>query len=261
MSVQYLRQASRPLIQTLFPRTAGTTRCPHLLSRGSRYVQSVIAPGRSLVTSSICRRDFVPRSEGFTDHVSPFKKQRQTELREEQESEDPLYPESHPRLHHRAERMSVPEFIEAFNDHLDETKDIFVCGRVRSKRIVGKNLIFLDIVNEFERLQVMVNRSQCMLDQEERRIKFSLFRSLIEVGDHICRIPNAHCFPQMLTIWQRSSESLPVPRLESSPSRPKPCLNYCRPPWSRSPRSSPTPRRECKIDTLTCWSTARQSMS
>ncbi|KAI5467322.1 hypothetical protein BGZ63DRAFT_346295 [Mariannaea sp. PMI_226] len=107
-------------------------------------------------------------------------------LWEEHQSEDPLYPESHPRLTHTQQRYSVPEFIQAFDaiEHADLDK-VTVYGRVRSKRAAGKYLIFLDIVNEFERLQVMVNKSKCMGDQDTRNHKFALFRNLIEVGDHI----------------------------------------------------------------------------
>ncbi|KAF5670424.1 lysyl-tRNA synthetase class II [Fusarium circinatum] len=125
------------------------------------------------------------RSQDGLEGYSSFKQQRRTELWAEKESEDPLFEETHPRLIHRAERMTVPEFHEAFRDALDESKDISVCGRVRSKRVVGKNLIFLDIVNEFARLQIMLNRSKCMVEEEARVLKFALLRNLIEVGDHI----------------------------------------------------------------------------
>ncbi|KAF5546314.1 lysyl-tRNA synthetase class II [Fusarium mexicanum] len=127
----------------------------------------------------------VARSQDGLEGYSSFKQQRRTELWAEKESEDPLFEETHPRLIHRAERMTVPEFHEAFRDALDESKDISVCGRVRSKRVVGKNLIFLDIVNEFARLQIMLNRSKCMVEEEARGLKFALLRNLIEVGDHI----------------------------------------------------------------------------
>ncbi|KAF4496589.1 lysyl-tRNA synthetase, class II [Fusarium agapanthi] len=125
------------------------------------------------------------RSQDGLEGYSSFKQQRRTELWAEKESEDPLFEETHPRLIHRADRMTVPEFHEAFRDALNDSKDISVCGRVRSKRVVGKNLIFLDIVNEFERLQIMLNRSKCMVEEEARSLKFALLRNLIEVGDHI----------------------------------------------------------------------------
>ncbi|KAJ4271582.1 mitochondrial lysine-tRNA synthetase [Fusarium torreyae] len=178
-----------------------------------------VAHGRSLTTSAP-RRDSEARYQGSTEGFSPFKQQRRTELWAEQESEDPLYPETHPRLEHRARRMSVPEFHEAFRDSLDDTRDINICGRVRSKRVVGKNLIFLDIVNEFERLQVMVNRSKCMLDQEERRVKFSLFRNLIEVGDHISivGIPTRTKAGE-LTIEAKALPELLSPTMEQIPEK------------------------------------------
>lgn len=172
------------------------------------------------MTSSIRSRDSITKPERSVDHLSPFKRQRQTELWEEEHSEDPLYPESHPRIQNRFKRMSVPEFIEAFNDNLDGTKDLEICGRVRSKRIVGKNLIFLDIVNEFERLQVMVNRSQCMLDLEGRRAKFSLFKNLIEVGDHISvvGIPTRTKAGE-LTIQAKALPELLSPAMEQIPEK------------------------------------------
>ncbi|KAF4341721.1 lysyl-tRNA synthetase class II [Fusarium beomiforme] len=133
-----------------------------------------VASGRPLGTSAASNQEGM---EGY----SSFKQKRRTELWAEKESEDPLFEETHPRLVHNALRKSVPEFHEAFQEALDDSKYVSVCGRVRSKRVVGKNLIFLDIVNEFERLQVMLNRSKCMVEEEERRLKFAMFRNLIEV--------------------------------------------------------------------------------
>jgi lysyl-tRNA synthetase class II len=147
----------------------------------------------------------------------------------------------------------VPEFHEAFQNNLD-AEDITVHGRVRSKRVVGKNLIFLDIVNEFTRLQVMVNRSKCMVEHDKRKLKFGMFRNLIEVGDHICRVPNAYpVVSQMLTVWQQSLVSRLVLRLVNSPLRPRLSPSSCLLPWSRFPRSSPILRRECKSVMLICW--------
>ncbi|EXK95882.1 lysyl-tRNA synthetase, class II [Fusarium oxysporum f. sp. raphani 54005] len=180
MSVRYLRQASRPLIQSISQTTSA--RCSHALSCGNSsrtlWGSQSVAYGRSLATSAA-------RSQDGLEGYSSFKQQRRTELLAEKESEDPLFEETHPRLIHHAERKTVPEFHEAFRDALDDSKYISVCGRVRSKRVVGKNLIFLDIVNEFERLQVMLNRSKCMVEEEARSLKFGMLRNLIEVGDHI----------------------------------------------------------------------------
>ncbi|KAH6900277.1 hypothetical protein B0T10DRAFT_470108 [Thelonectria olida] len=187
MPVQSIRMASRPLIRSLPLRAPGIARCSHKPSRGGSMArvdwgeQSFFA--RRCLSTSLCR-NASPKDSG--DSLSPFKKQRRTMLWEEQQSEDPLYPESHPRLKPAHKRLTVPEFIEAFNatEHAD-LENVTVYGRVRSKRAAGKYLIFLDIVNEFERLQVMVNKSKCMGDQDTRNHKFALFRNLIEVGDHI----------------------------------------------------------------------------
>ncbi|KAH7156280.1 hypothetical protein EDB81DRAFT_684667 [Dactylonectria macrodidyma] len=189
MSVQYLRLAGRPLIQSP-SRVPGIVRRSHFLNRNGSVTrgesEQSVAFRRFLSIFSVCRYSSKYGPKDRVEELSPFKKQRRTMLWEEQQSEDPLYPESHPRLEHTRQRYSVPEFIEAFNaaEH-DEMEDVTVYGRVRSKRAAGKYLIFLDIVNEFERLQVMVNKSKCMKDQDTRNHKFALFRNLIEVGDHI----------------------------------------------------------------------------
>ncbi|KAF4980809.1 hypothetical protein FZEAL_3263 [Fusarium zealandicum] len=223
MSVRYFRQAGRPLIQTL----SQNTRCPLVLSRGdslttrAEWSPGNVVNGRSMAISAAHRRDAAAgQYQESAAGLSPFKQQRRTDLWEERESEDPLYPESHPRLEHRAKRLSVPEFLEAFQNELDDSKDVSVCGRVRSKRVVGKNLIFLDIVNEFERLQVMINRSKCMLDQEDRRIKFSLFKNLIEVGDHISivGIPTRTKAGE-LTIEAKALPELLSPTMEQIPEK------------------------------------------
>ncbi|KAM0344378.1 hypothetical protein ACHAPU_007562 [Fusarium lateritium] len=151
---------------------------------------------------------------------SSFKQQRRTELFAEQESEDPLFTETHPRIVHRAERMSVPEFHEAFREGLDGSKTVTVYGRVRSKRVVGKGLMFVDIVNEFTRLQVMINRKTCMVDQEERRLKFAMFRNMIEVGDHISivGVPTRTTAGE-LTIEAKSLPELLSPTMEQIPEK------------------------------------------
>ncbi|KAM0203522.1 hypothetical protein ACHAPQ_000441 [Fusarium lateritium] len=151
---------------------------------------------------------------------SSFKQKRRTELQMEKESEDPLFTETHPRLSHRAERMSVPEFHEAFRGGFDGSRPVNVCGRVRSKRVVGKGLMFLDIANEFTRLQVMINRKTCMADQDDRKLKFGMFRNLIEVGDHISivGVPTLTTAGE-LTIEAKSLPELLSPTMEQIPEK------------------------------------------
>ncbi|KPM38612.1 hypothetical protein AK830_g7951 [Neonectria ditissima] len=225
MSVPYLRLTRRSLIQSLSLRAPGIARCSHISSRcGSVTRREWSAHGvafRRSLSTSVGRQAWPKAPEESSEDLSPFKTQRRTMLWEEQQSEDPLYPESHPRLEHKRQRYSVPEFIDAFDaiEHA-EMEEVTVYGRVRSKRAAGKYLIFLDIVNEFERLQVMVNRAQCMKDQETRQHKFAMFRNLIEVGDHISitGVPTRTKAGQ-LTIAATALPELLAPAMEQIPEK------------------------------------------
>ena len=59
-------------------------------------------------------------------------------------------------------------------------------GRVNSKRLHGKYLMFLDIINEFERVQAMINWRTVKDASSITKPQFRLFTQLIERGDHIC---------------------------------------------------------------------------
>lgn len=124
------------------------------------------------------------------DHASPFKQQRRTDLGKDMESESPLYPQSYPRIKPSEDRMAVPEFL-ATKDDGASSHLINLVGRVRAKRVVGKHLVFLDIVNEFQKVQIMVNKKNCFQPSDNvcthNTKKFQLFVSLVQVGDHICR--------------------------------------------------------------------------
>lgn len=125
-------------------------------------------------------------AHGDGENVSPFKQHRRNELRNDQESEDPLYSDPYPRLDSSAARKAAPEFLDEFQDDLP-SDEVTLTGRIRSKRVVGKSLIFLDIVNEFQKVQIMINKNKCVSDKQSRIQKFALFKNLIQVGDHICR--------------------------------------------------------------------------
>ncbi|KAH6609330.1 hypothetical protein Trco_002676 [Trichoderma cornu-damae] len=118
------------------------------------------------------------------DVVSPFKRHRLKELQEDQRSEDPLYPEAYPRLESSSIRKSVPEFLQESQDELS-SEPVTLSGRIRSKRVVGNSLIFLDITNEFQKVQIMINKSKVASEQQARVHKFRLLKNLIQVGDHI----------------------------------------------------------------------------
>ncbi|KAK5992804.1 Lysyl-tRNA synthetase [Cladobotryum mycophilum] len=142
--------------------------------------------------------------------LSPFKQHRQNELLEDQQSEDPLYPETYPRLDLPTERKSVPEFLEDFHNRLSE-EHVTLTGRVRSKRVVGKYLIFVDIVNEFQRVQVMINKSKCVSEKFRSVHKFGLFKNLIQIGDHI----SVTGVPTRTNTGQLSLEARQLPELLS----------------------------------------------
>ena len=122
------------------------------------------------------------------DGLSSWKRHRQEELKEDQASEEPLFQESYPRIPSSPLRKSVPDFINDFHDRL-ANDEVQLAGRIRSKRVVGKNLIFVDIVNEFQKVQVMINKNKCGQDSNRRVQKFALLKNLIQIGDHICKRP------------------------------------------------------------------------
>jgi lysyl-tRNA synthetase class 2 len=83
--------------------------------------------------------------------------------------------------------LRVQEFCQRYNDieHSAEpvkTEPITVRGRVRSIRRSGKGLIFLDVVQDLQKLQVVVNRKRIEdLSNEQFVDEHSLFRR----GDHV----------------------------------------------------------------------------
>ncbi|KAL6813494.1 hypothetical protein GGI42DRAFT_339575 [Trichoderma sp. SZMC 28013] len=127
---------------------------------------------------------FVKEEQEEHDVVSPFKRHRQKELQEDQKSESPLYPEAYPRLESSSIRKSVLEFLQE-SQHELSNEPVTLSGRIRSKRVVGSSLIFLDITNEFQKVQIMINKSKVASEQESRVHKFRLLKNLIQVGDHI----------------------------------------------------------------------------
>ncbi|OAR00189.1 hypothetical protein LLEC1_07671 [Akanthomyces lecanii] len=155
------------------------------------------------------------------EHASPFKQQRRSDLGKDQASESPLYPESYPRIESSEARMAVPEFLESEENELSQPL-INLVGRVRAKRVVGKNLVFLDIVNEFQKVQIVVNKSKCVepLDNicTHNSKKFHLFRSLIQVGDHISvNGVRDHTPAGLLTLAAREIPELLSPTMEQIP--------------------------------------------
>lgn len=125
-------------------------------------------------------------AQDVNEELSPFKKQRKEDLLKASTEDEPLFTESYPRLEDpKVRRVSVSEFLEAFHSRLPD-EEVQLLGRVRAKRIAGKGLIFLDVVNEFQKVQVMLSKNGVATDPNPSH-RFRLFRSVIQVGDHICK--------------------------------------------------------------------------
>ncbi|EFY87743.1 putative lysyl-tRNA synthetase (lysine--tRNA ligase) [Metarhizium acridum CQMa 102] len=148
------------------------------------------AGARGFFSESVKKASRFTGAQDSSESLSPFKQHRRDELREDQQSDDPLYANPYPRLESSATRKSAPEFLEDFDEQAP-SEEVTLSGRVRSKRVVGKSLIFLDIVNEFQKVQIMVNKNKCVSEKHGRIQKFSLFKHLIQVGDHISVTGNA----------------------------------------------------------------------
>jgi lysyl-tRNA synthetase class 2 len=85
--------------------------------------------------------------------------------------------------------VSIPEFRRQYEDKQQFDSDMpaaTVYGRIRSKRQHGKFLLFVDVVNEFERLQGLISW-KALLGAKVTEEQFNEFLHLIEVGDHICK--------------------------------------------------------------------------
>lgn len=112
------------------------------------------------------------------------------------------------------------EFDEGFYDAEREATVLraTLTGRVRAKRVVGSGLVFVDIVNDFQKVQVMINKKKCLAT--EHRQAFKLWRNLIQVGDHISvtgvsRLTDAG----ELTLEAESLPELLSPTMEQIPEK------------------------------------------
>jgi hypothetical protein len=67
-----------------------------------------------------------------------------------------------------------------------EISMLTLLGRVRSVREAGKNLLFIDIVHNEARLQVMANLGGLQKDVGYSTEELQRFRKLIKPGDYFC---------------------------------------------------------------------------
>lgn len=58
-------------------------------------------------------------------------------------------------------------------------------GRIRSVRLAGSKLMFLDIERDTQRLQIMVERKK--LSQDDSEDKFKSLKKVARIGDWICK--------------------------------------------------------------------------
>lgn len=172
-------------------KTASTRRIGHLASSNQ-------GPGRQ--ASLIRRIDYVISTKDITGRgYSTFKNKRSTLTAEDEQadfanrkevlfsSDKPVYPLLSDVTPADASILRVKEFCERYEEveHSAEpvkTKPITVRGRVRSIRRSGKGLIFLDIVQDLQKLQVVINRKRIEnLSNEQFVEEHLLFRR----GDHV----------------------------------------------------------------------------
>ncbi|TKW55933.1 Lysine--tRNA ligase, mitochondrial [Colletotrichum tanaceti] len=132
------------------------------------------------------KRDSIANQTEEKARISEFQKMR-LEALEEVGARD-LYDETHPRLVHRQKPMSVPTFRKVWKKaKLDDPSNEIVTlyGRVQSVRLHGKKLVFITIVNEFEKIQGMINYGNLGNVPNMNIDTFKLFTRLIGRGDHI----------------------------------------------------------------------------
>ncbi len=65
-------------------------------------------------------------------------------------------------------------------------KSLITLGRVRSVRLLGSKLMFLDIERNYTRLQIMVDARK-LVDQDDSD-SFDNFKKVVKVGDWICEL-------------------------------------------------------------------------
>ncbi|KAF2273477.1 class II aaRS and biotin synthetase [Westerdykella ornata] len=96
--------------------------------------------------------------------------------------------EYHPRLEHGTgvERISVREFNSRYEKVQDTQPDVVsVIGRVRSVRLLGSKLMFLDIERDTQRLQAMVELKKLIGLDASLEDGFKSFKKVVRTGDWI----------------------------------------------------------------------------
>jgi lysyl-tRNA synthetase class 2 len=116
-----------------------------------------------------------------------FRTQVQDRIAELQEADALQWP----RIKSDKDSMTIEEYIQkyaALMGHGDIQEDLYVKvrGRVRSFRIAGKALVFLDIAQDGASVQIVLNRSKLEGFAGVNRKDFVEFYHLVRRGDFIC---------------------------------------------------------------------------
>uniref|UniRef100_L2G0B8 Lysyl-tRNA synthetase n=1 Tax=Colletotrichum fructicola (strain Nara gc5) TaxID=1213859 RepID=L2G0B8_COLFN len=197
----------RPIVRT--PQVAIPFRSLHVgRPSGTSRLQNGAAGRTQDSVEAEGEKGFMPKGES----MSEFKKMRIKALEEVTgDWSEALVKDRYPRLKHMTKKVSVPVFKKRWiKEKLEKPSEEIVTlyGRVHSIRTQGKRLLFVTIVNEFEKIQGMINFGN--LNDKITLDKFGLLTRMIEKGDHIsltgkpCRTKtgaltlNAVVLPQLL---------------------------------------------------------------
>ncbi|KAJ4316498.1 mitochondrial lysine-tRNA synthetase [Neodidymelliopsis sp. IMI 364377] len=189
---------SRPALHFLRP----------YLYRGTRTLK----PQQAQAYLSVQRRFKQTTADAFTGLHDVEKQKRLDQLK----NIKPLG-EYHPQLVYPAgaESLSLRDFNAKYAD-VQETKtdNVTVFGRVRSVRLAGSKLMFLDIERDTQRLQVMVERKK--LNQDDSDELFKSLKKVARIGDWVSVEGN----PTRTSSGQLSVLAMKVPQILA------PCLHH-----------------------------------
>ncbi|KAJ4358302.1 mitochondrial lysine-tRNA synthetase [Didymosphaeria variabile] len=180
----------------------------------NRGIQSAVKPDLARAYCAFQRR-FAQTiaADAYTGRHDVEKQKRFEQLRRMK----PLG-EYHPRLAHHAngEHMSLKEFYTQYEELPDSVSDrVSVFGRVRSVRMLGSKLMFLDIERDSQRLQIMIEVKK--LDNYDAALEtFKAFKKVVSRGDWV----SFHGQPIRTSTGQLSLLALQVPDIVA------PCLHH-----------------------------------
>ncbi|KAF2017794.1 class II aaRS and biotin synthetase [Aaosphaeria arxii CBS 175.79] len=127
----------------------------------------------------------------------------------------------HPRLTHAPglDRLTIREFNSKY-DTIQETQSdlvsLFATGRVRSVRLAGSKLMFLDIERDTQRVQAMIELKKLVAKDASLEDGFKAFKKIVRNGDWVAVQGN----PTRTPSGQLTLSALDVPKVLA------PCLHH-----------------------------------